>query len=299
MTSNPGDLAPHDPDPPSDAPMAGLTQIDESRPPIRSERAARVARWFGVEQLLSPSSSSRKTDPDRAERRGRQQRFLRDLGYAALRPGRVTLVTGPSGAGKSSLLRQLRYEYGKSITWTDLGALTLPNKPLVDCFGPRTKLPDVLMQLSCVGLGEAWSYLKTPRELSEGQRWRLRLALGLHEAAKGISDFGWRNADWKNAPDEAEDEEEDVTLDDSLNPKSEIQNPKSTETAPAVIVCDEFAAVLDRVTACVVSRALRRSIDHLPNLCAIVATSHDDLIDALSPDTIVRCDFGRVTIESG
>jgi ABC-type ATPase with predicted acetyltransferase domain len=52
--------------------------------------------------------------------------------------------------------------------------------------------------------------------------------------------------------------------------------------------------VLDRVTAMVVARALRKSIRG--PLSALVATAHDDLIDALQPDLLVTCDFERVAI---
>lgn len=67
---------------------------------------------------------------------------------------------------------------------------------------------------------------------------------------------------------------------------------------PTTLVIDEFAAVLDRVTACVVSHALRRMVEQTPGLCAVLATSHDDLVRALAPARVVRCDFDRVTVES-
>jgi ABC-type ATPase with predicted acetyltransferase domain len=63
-----------------------------------------------------------------------------------------------------------------------------------------------------------------------------------------------------------------------------------------VLVADEFAAVLDRVTAMVVARALRRAIDASAGLCAVVASSHDDLEAALLPDVVVRCDFSRWSV---
>ena len=114
---------------------------------------------------------------------------------------------------------------------------------MVDCFGDAP-LREILLLLARVGLGEAWSYLRAPEELSEGQRFRLKLALGLHSAKR-------------QAP-----------------------------ARRAVLVCDEFAAVLDRITAMVVARCLRRSIDANSHLSAIVATSHEDLQPALKPDEI-------------
>lgn len=61
-----------------------------------------------------------------------------------------------------------------------------------------------------------------------------------------------------------------------------------------ILVCDEFATVLDRITACVVARTFRKSI--VAPLSALLATSHEDLASALRPDLVVRCDFGRIEI---
>jgi ABC-type ATPase with predicted acetyltransferase domain len=66
---------------------------------------------------------------------------------------------------------------------------------------------------------------------------------------------------------------------------------------PVTLVCDEFAALLDRVTACVVAASLRRTIDRSSGrLAAIVATSHDDIERPLKPDVVVRCDFGVASV---
>jgi len=63
-----------------------------------------------------------------------------------------------------------------------------------------------------------------------------------------------------------------------------------------ILICDEFAAVLDRVTAKVVARCLRRAVSADARIGAVVATSHEDLIEALSADVVVQCDFGRVEV---
>jgi ABC-type ATPase with predicted acetyltransferase domain len=139
----------------------------------------------------------------------------------------------------------------------DLAAMTTPPAtPLVDCFGEETPLREILLLLARVGLGEAWSYLRSAEELSEGQRFRLKLALALHSATRRSPDGRRR----------------------------------------VILICDEFAAVLDRITAMVVARCLRRAIDANPMLAAVVATSHEDLQPALKPDTIAWCDFGRVEV---
>ncbi len=73
--------------------------------------------------------------------------------------------------------------------------------------------------------------------------------------------------------------------------------PHPSSFAPrTLLVADEFCAVLDRVCACVVARAFRRTIDRLHRvdvpLCAVVATSHTDLQAALLPDEVVWCEDG-------
>ena len=60
------------------------------------------------------------------------------------------------------------------------------------------------------------------------------------------------------------------------------------------LLCDEFAAVLDRVTAAAVCDLLRRLIKHARAVRAVVATSHDDVRAWLRPDVVAECDFGRV-----
>lgn len=57
------------------------------------------------------------------------------------------------------------------------------------------------------------------------------------------------------------------------------------QTSPALLIADEFAAVLDRVTARVVSFGLRKQIART-SIAALVATTHDDLSEDLSAVTI-------------
>jgi ABC-type ATPase with predicted acetyltransferase domain len=118
-------------------------------------------------------------------------------------------------------------------------------------------LEEGLRMLSRVGLGEAHSYLLRPSQLSDGQRWRLRLAMAVYRAG--------RATEGKNA-------------------------------GAVCIVADEFGAILDRVTALVVARALRRAVDENEGVCAIVASCREDLGEALRPNRVVRCDFGRCEV---
>ena len=229
----------------------------DGRIPIRTPRAAQVARWFRLPRYSAERAAA-------AAARGAYA-ALEAAPIPRLLPGTVTLLTGPSGAGKSSLLRQTRQMLSieePARPWIDLATLPLPDDlPLVDCF-EDLPLRDTLQLLGRVGLGEAWSYLRPPTQLSDGQRWRFRLARGLHLAATRIV-----AADASGAGD-----------------------------CFPILVCDEFAAVLDRITARVVSRCLRLSIDAVGRLAALVATSHDDLEPALKPDTVIDCDFGQFAV---
>lgn len=63
------------------------------------------------------------------------------------------------------------------------------------------------------------------------------------------------------------------------------------------VVADEWCAKLDRVTAKVVSRNIRK-ISSRRKVGFLLATTHDDVIDDLSPDIVVRCGAGgRVEVE--
>jgi uncharacterized protein len=139
----------------------------------------------------------------------------------------------------------------------NLRSIPLPDRPVIDLFDDET-FPPTLRRLSSVGLAEVWTWLRRPRELSEGQRWRLRLALALSRAPSA---------------------------------------PK-----PVLLVCDEFGAVLDRVSARIVGACVRRAVDErAETLSALLATSHDDLTDVLDPELHIDCDFGlhRLTHKNG
>ncbi len=93
--------------------------------------------------------------------------------------GDIVLWTGPSGAGKSSLLRAAATQ----LQARDVSSLELPEVPLID--GLPGELPTRCDLLAACGLGEARLLLRTPAELSEGQRYRFRLACALAHVASG------------------------------------------------------------------------------------------------------------------
>lgn len=125
----------------------------------------------------------------------------------------------------------------------------LSGRAVIDQFG-HVSIESALAHLSRVGLAEAHCYLLPPGRLSDGQRWRLRIAMALS-----------RESDRR-----------------------------------CCLICDEFASLLDSITAAVVARVLRRAVSASPKLCAIVASSRGDIANALSADVIIRCDFGKVEV---
>lgn len=62
---------------------------------------------------------------------------------------------------------------------------------------------------------------------------------------------------------------------------------------PTVILVDEFASALDRITAGVLARNGRRIANDL-GVTLVAATAHDDLVDALWPEVLIHVDLGGV-----
>lgn len=160
----------------------------------------------------------------------------------------VIAITGDSGSGKSTLLRQLAPRLRTTRRRVLLvRSLKTPmhGRTLADTIkGP---LPTALALLARCGLADATLLPRSPRELSDGQRTRLALALALSRRAH-------------------------------------------------VLLIDEFASVLDRVTARAVCLSVAACIRRDKRLL-IVATAHTDVLAWLSPDVIVRCDAACISVE--
>ena len=91
-----------------------------------------------------------------------------------IQDGDIVYITGQSGSGKSVLLRQITDEMKMDYDIANIDDVKLPEIPLVDQIGETTK--EALELLSRVGLNDAYLFIRKPSELSDGQRYRLRLA---------------------------------------------------------------------------------------------------------------------------
>ena len=136
-----------------------------------SERAAAVMRMFGV-------------TADRLGENGFGVNCLVEINV-----GDVVYITGPSGAGKSVLLRELERAIPASER-VNLGRVKLPkDKSLIDCVARPQVDGDVLgalRLLSTAGLNDVFCIVNDARNLSDGQKWRLRLAMAIASGKKFI-----------------------------------------------------------------------------------------------------------------
>lgn len=97
--------------------------------------------------------------------------------YLELNRGDIVYITGPSGSGKSVLLSEMEKEVsaGRKVR---LGDIRLEGDvSLVDCF--EGDLYSVLKILSIAGLNDVYTIINQPVNLSDGQKYRYRLAKAL------------------------------------------------------------------------------------------------------------------------
>lgn len=148
----------------------------------------------------------------------------------------ITVIFGASGSGKSSVLRGIYKELGGFF----LSEMKVPNDYLINIIG--VNIQEAISILSSVGLGQGHLFLCKYNELSDGQKFRLRLALMLSKGEK-------------------------------------------------TVYVDEFGAGLDVTTAknlaITLAKYIRRNKIH-----AFICCNNFDVVEALSPDRIIKMDYG-------
>lgn len=98
-------------------------------------------------------------------------------------PGDMVYVTGQSGSGKSVLLREISAElelHGLKVANIDTVAYH-NEKPIIDQLGAN--MTEATTLLAMAGISDAYLFIRTPTELSDGQRYRFRLAKLLEQNA--------------------------------------------------------------------------------------------------------------------
>ena len=189
----------------------------------------------------------------------RTTRLRRDSAYrvaaaevhATLKRGQIALLTGPSGCGKTGMLLALANRLRRSTPEavvvarsSDESAMSVVEHVAASCAGGW---PRAMGLLARAGLADGLLLARTARELSDGQRSRLMLALAMGEAEQRLERAGSRRV---------------------------------------TVLVDEFASNLDRVTARGVCRTLRRWVNRNRRVRVVVATSHADVRAWLSPETV-------------
>jgi ABC-type ATPase with predicted acetyltransferase domain len=96
-------------------------------------------------------------------------------------PNDIVLITGDSGSGKSVLLRALLQDLGAEAV--DMaGIRTREKKPVIETVGKTVE--EGLDLLSRVGLNDAFLFLRSYDQLSDGQRYRYRIAKLMESKAR-------------------------------------------------------------------------------------------------------------------
>lgn len=86
----------------------------------------------------------------------------------------VVYITGQSGSGKSLLLKALAKQLEDAKTVMRLDDVELKDVPVIDQIGATFN--EGLNFLAKAGVSDAFLYVRKPSELSDGQRYRVKLA---------------------------------------------------------------------------------------------------------------------------
>jgi ABC-type ATPase involved in cell division len=165
-----------------------------------------------------------------------------------LASSQILFVTGPSGTGKSATLRCVAGQLADRAIWVSQQQPD-SKSAIVDQVAPDRPPAKAISILTACGLGEPRLWLRRYADLSDGEQFRVRLAMAVgHAMARQVA----------------------------------VKSPLAS-----VLIADEFCAILHRRLARAMAYNLRKLIT-ASGLSLIVATTHDDLQADLQPDLLLR-----------
>jgi ABC-type transport system involved in cytochrome c biogenesis ATPase subunit/predicted GNAT family N-acyltransferase len=100
-------------------------------------------------------------------------------------PADIVYITGDSGSGKSVLLKALEKDIKQDMQATSINVGDIkpePDKPLIETVGKTTE--EALELLSKVGLNDAFLFLRSYEQLSDGQKYRYKMAKMIESKAQ-------------------------------------------------------------------------------------------------------------------
>lgn len=99
-----------------------------------------------------------------------------------VRQGDIVYITGQSGSGKSLLLKELAKQLAEQQEVADIDKVELLEVPLIDQVGKSTD--EAIRILNLAGLNDAYLFIRKPSELSDGQRYRFKIAKLMESGCK-------------------------------------------------------------------------------------------------------------------
>jgi GNAT superfamily N-acetyltransferase len=184
-------------------------------------------------------------------------------------PWSIGAIVGPSGSGKTTLAKAAFPNcVHEPQPWPN-------DAPIIDCLDQQKPIKEITRVLTAVGLGSVPTWLKPYRILSTGERFRADLA-------RALIDTGINLTQRRKGAEES-------------NKNFLCASAPLRETSP--LVFDEFTSSLDRTIARTTSAALARFVRSaevppgrrdLQKLRFVAVTCHDDILDWLQPDWVLR-----------
>jgi len=114
-----------------------------------------------------------------------QKFVIYDNAELKIGPSDIVYITGDSGSGKSVLLKALEKDIRQDMGLTCINIAEIkpePDKPLIESVGKT--LEEALELLSRVGLNDAFLFLRNYEQLSDGQKYRYKIAKMIESGAQ-------------------------------------------------------------------------------------------------------------------